>query len=119
MAGYLIYRYVVTGMSARRAVRTTLRRYDINKTPSQIIREYYHMKGQLLSDREVHEMERRYMHEEPDQFLAMYDEMRARLKRGGSDDGDDDGGGGGGGGGGNNIHDSARNDDNGNYGKKY
>jgi len=76
LVGYLVYRYLIADMSSRRNVSMTLRRYDIDKTPSQIIREYYLLKGQALSDREVRNIEREYVRNEPDQFLSMYDVIR-------------------------------------------
>lgn len=95
LVGYLVYRYLVMDMSSRRAVTRTLRRYRIDKTPSQIIREYHMTKGQPLSDGEIRNMEKEYMRNEPDRFLEMYDEIRDRPVRGGGRnqgaDGDDSG----------------------------
>ena len=76
LAGYLAYRYLISRVSSRRAVYGTLRRYNIDKTPSQIIREYYAMRGQQLSEKDIRRMENDYMRTDPDQFLSMYDEIR-------------------------------------------
>lgn len=84
LAGFLIYRYVIMDMSSRRTVHKTFRQYDIDMTPSQIIREYYRMRGQTLSEREISGLEKEYMHREPDRFLAMYDAIRARPPRSGN-----------------------------------
>ena len=93
LVGYLVYRYLIADMSSRRNVSMTLRRYDIDKTPSQIVREYYLLKGQTLSDREVRNIEREYVRNEPDQFLSMYDVIREqggpRGRRTRDDRGDD------------------------------
>lgn len=78
LLGYLVYRYLILDISSRRAVLRTLRKYNIDKTPAQIIREYHNLQGQSLSDKEVHGLERDYMRYEPDHFLAMYDAIRER-----------------------------------------
>jgi len=83
MVGYLVYRYVVLDMSCRRAVLNTLHRYNIEKTPAQIIREYHRLKGKSLSDKEVHGLVKDYMRNEPDQFLVMYDAIREHPGRDG------------------------------------
>lgn len=93
LVGYLVYRYLVMGVSSRRAVARTLRRYRIDKTPSQIIREYHVLKGQPLSEGEIRGMEREYMRNGPDKFLEMYDEIRDSPVRGGGRNQDADGNG--------------------------
>ncbi len=80
LVGYLVYKYFILDMSSRRAVQKTLQKYNINKTPSQIVREYYMVKGKALSDREIRGIERDCMRNEPDQFLAMYDVIRDKTK---------------------------------------
>ncbi len=84
LAGYLVYRYLVMEVSARRAVTRTLRRYRIEKTPSQIIREYHMIRGQSLSEGEIRGMEKEYMRNGPDKFLEMYDEIRDKPVRNGA-----------------------------------
>ena len=80
LLGYLVYRYLILGISSRRAVLRTLKRYNIDKTPAQIIREYHSLQGQSLSDKEVHGLEKDYMRHEPDEFLAMYDAIREQPR---------------------------------------
>ena len=82
LVGYLVYRYLIMEMSSRRAVTRTLRRYRIDKSPSQIIREYHMLRGQSLSEGEIRGMEREYMRNEPDRFLEMYDAIRDKPARG-------------------------------------
>lgn len=84
LVGYLVYRYLVMEVSARRAVTRTLKRYSIEKTPSQIIREYHMIRGQSLSEGEIRGMEKEYMLNEPDKFLEMYDEIRDKPVRNGA-----------------------------------
>ena len=84
LVGYLVYRYLVMEVSARRAVTRTLKRYRIEKTPSQIIREYHMIRGQSLSEGEIRGMEKEYMLNEPDKFLEMYDEIRDEPVRNGA-----------------------------------
>lgn len=95
LVGYLVYRYLIVEISSRRAVARTLRRYRIDKTPSQIIREYHMLRGQSLSEGEIRGMEREYMRSGPDRFLEMYDEIRDKPGRGGGEnqgaDGSDSG----------------------------
>lgn len=93
LAGYLVYRYLIMEMSSRRAVARTLRRYRIDKTPSQIIREYHTLRGQALSEGEIRGMEREYMRNEPDKFLEMYDKIRDKPAQGGGRDQGGDGSG--------------------------
>lgn len=84
LVGYLVYRYLIMEMSSRRAVTRTLRRYRIDKSPSQIIREYHVLRGQSLSEGEIRGMEREYMRNEPDRFLEMYDAIRDKPARSGN-----------------------------------
>lgn len=81
LISYLAYRYVIVDVSSKRAVQKMLRQYDIDKTPSQIIREYYKIQGKMLSESEIRGIERECLRNEPDQFLAMYDEIRASSER--------------------------------------
>ena len=83
LVGYLVYRYLIMEMSSRRSVTRTLRRYRIDKSPSQIIQEYHMLRGQSLSEGEIRGMEREYMRNGPDRFLEMYDEIRDKPARSG------------------------------------
>ncbi len=67
-------------MLAKRSVNQTLQKYNIKKTPSEIIREYYDSKGEQLSHKEIQNLEKNYRQNEPDQFLAMYDAIRDSTK---------------------------------------
>ena len=55
-------------------------KYNIDKTPSQIIKEYYENKGEPLSPQEIQKLEKNYTKNEPEQFLAMYDAIRDNDK---------------------------------------
>ncbi len=79
-AGYLIYRFLIYDMMCSRTVEKTLREYSIAKTQSQIVREYHHSRGNDMSEREARVMAKHYRQHEPDQFLAMYETTRDRLK---------------------------------------
>ena len=80
LAGYLIYRFYIYDLMCKRTVNQTLLKYNIKKTPSQIIKEYYHNKGERISHKEIENLERNYRQNDPDQFLAMYDSIRDNLK---------------------------------------
>ena len=80
LSGYLAYKFVFYDQICKRNVNQTLRKFDIKKTPSQIIREYYELKGEDKSDREIQKMEKTFRQNEPDQFLAMYDAVRDGTK---------------------------------------
>ena len=80
IAGYLIYRFVIFDYLTNKSLNDTLRKYDIKKTPSEILKEYYENKGETLSDHEVSERVRQYKKNEPEQFLAMYDSIRENSK---------------------------------------
>lgn len=83
LSAYLVYRFVLYDISCKRSVERMLKRYSIKKTPSQIVREYYEMRGDSLTDRDVQVMEKDYRQNEPDQFLEMYDAIREGDKRNG------------------------------------
>ena len=57
-----------------------LQKYNIKKTPSQIIKEYYENKGESISHQEIQNLEKNYRQNEPEQFLAMYDAIRDYQK---------------------------------------
>ncbi len=76
LTGYLVYRFLIRGLYRKRSVVQTLRKYNIKKTPSQIIREYYDSRGEQISQKEVARLEKNYCQNEPEQFLTMYDATR-------------------------------------------
>ena len=80
LSGYLAYKFVLYDQICKRNVNRTLRKYDIKKTPAQIIREYYEFKGESKSEKEIQKMEKNFRQNEPDQFLAMYDAVRDGIK---------------------------------------
>ena len=80
LSGYLAYKFVFYDQICKRNVNQTLRKFDIKKTPSQIIKEYYEFKGEDKSHKEIQKMEKNFRQNEPDQFLAMYDAVRDGVK---------------------------------------
>ena len=80
LSGYLVYRFLIYDLYCKRSVNKSLRKYNIKKTPSQIIKEYYENKGENISHQEIQNLEKNYRQNEPDQFLAMYDAIRENLK---------------------------------------
>ena len=80
LSGYLAYKFIFYDQICKRNVNQTLRKFDIKKTPAQIIKEYYEFKGEDISEQEVREMEKNFRQNEPDQFLAMYDAVRDGIK---------------------------------------
>ena len=78
LTGYLVYRYGMYDFLCKRSVNQTLQKYNIQKTPSQIIKEYYEEKGEPKSHKEIQNLEKHYRQKEPDQFLAMYDVIREK-----------------------------------------
>ena len=80
LSGYLIYRFFIYDMLCKRSVNQTLLKYNIRMTPSQIIKEYYHNKGERISHKEIQSLEKNYRQNEPEQFLAMYDAIRNDIK---------------------------------------
>ena len=76
VSGYLVYRYVIFDILANSSVNSTLKRYNIKKTQFEIIKEFNENKGENLSDREINRLAKHYRRNEPDQFLAMYDNLR-------------------------------------------
>ncbi|MGH1568457.1 MAG: hypothetical protein ACRBBZ_04630 [Nitrosopumilus sp.] len=80
LSSYLIHKFLLRDMLAKRSVNQTLQKYNIKKTPSEIIREYYDSKGEQLSHKEIQNLEKNYRQNEPDQFLAMYDAIRDSTK---------------------------------------
>ena len=80
LSGYLVYRFLIYDLYCKRSVNQSLQKYNIKKTPSQIIKEYYDNKGEKISHQEIQNLEKNYRQNEPDQFLAMYDAIRKNLR---------------------------------------
>jgi len=80
LSGYLVYRFLIYDLYCKRSVSQTLLKYNIKKTPSQIIKEYYNDKGEQISHKEIQTLEKNYRQNEPEQFLAMYDAIRDKSK---------------------------------------
>lgn len=80
LSSYLVYKFLLRDILAKRSVNQTLQKYNIKKTPSQIIREYYENKGEQISHQEIQNLEKNYRQNEPEQFLAMYDAIRDNVK---------------------------------------
>ena len=78
LTGYLVYRYAMFDLLCKRRVNQTLQKYNIDKTPSQIIKEYYEEKGEKKSHKEIQNLEKQFRQKEPDKFLAMYDVIREK-----------------------------------------
>jgi len=78
--GYAVYRFIIYDFMCNKSVNETLRKYNIKKTQSEIIREYHQSKGEKISDKEILQLEKRYRQHEPDQFLAMYDAVRKKSQ---------------------------------------
>jgi len=76
LTGYFVYRFVIFDFMCKRAVNQNLQKYNIKKTPSQIIQEYYKIQGKEISQKEVKMIEKQYRQNEPEQFLVMYDSIR-------------------------------------------
>jgi len=76
LGGYLVYRYALFDAMCKSSINRTLKRYNIRKTPFEIVQEFYRRKGEALSEREVRELEKKYRQTDPDEFLAMYDSIR-------------------------------------------
>ena len=77
---YLTYRLVIFDYLCDRSVNATLRKYDIKKTQSQIIKEYYENKGELVSEKIISQLTKQYRQKEPEQFFTMYDSIRDKTK---------------------------------------
>ena len=77
---YLAYRFLIYDIYCKISVNRSLEKYNIKKTPSQIIKEYYENKGEEISDQEIQNLEKNYRQNEPEQFLTMYDAIREHQK---------------------------------------
>ena len=80
LTGYLVYKFVIYDLYCKRSVNRSLQKYNIKKTPAEIIKEYYANKGEKISHQEIKNLEKNYRQNEPDQFLAMYDAIRDNKK---------------------------------------
>jgi|TARA_B100001105_G_C22066807_1_gene304777 hypothetical protein len=80
ISSYLVYTLLLRDLLSKRSITQTLEKYNIDKTPSQIIKEYYENKGESLSHHEIQKLEKNYRKNEPEQFLAMYDAIRDNDK---------------------------------------
>ena len=80
ISSYLVYTLFLRDLLSKRSISQTLEKYNIDKTPSQIIKEYYENKGESLSNHEIQKLEKNYRKNEPEQFLAMYDAIRDNDK---------------------------------------
>ncbi len=78
ISAFAIYRFVIYDFICNKTVNDTLRKYNIKKTQSEIIKEYHQSKGETISEKEVSQLEKRYRQHEPEQFLAMYDAVRKK-----------------------------------------
>ena len=81
LSSYLVHKFVLRDILAKRSINQTLQKYNIKKTPSEIIKEYYEKKGESLSHKEIQNLEKNYRLNEPEQFLAMYDAIRDNIKK--------------------------------------
>ena len=80
VSSYLVYKLLLQDLLSKRSITQTLEKYNIEKTPFQIIKEYYDNKGESLSNQEIQKLEKNYRQNEPEQFLAMYDAIRDNSK---------------------------------------
>lgn len=80
LSGYLLYKFVIYDAMCSRSVERMLNRFNIKKSQFQIIREYYEGKGESVSDRDIQGMVKHYRQNDPDQFLAMYEATRDRIR---------------------------------------
>ena len=80
VVGYVIYRFVIYDFLCKKSVNETLLKYNIKKSPYQIIKEYYESRGETRSEKEISQLEKHYRQHEPEQFLAMYDAIRDKSK---------------------------------------
>ncbi len=80
LSSYLVHKFVLRDILAKRSINQTLQKYNIKKTPSEIIKEYYENRGERLSHQEIQNIEKNYRQNEPEQFLAMYDAIRDNIK---------------------------------------
>lgn len=80
LVGYLVYRFVLFDMMCKSTVNRTLRRYNIQKTPYQIVKEFHNAQGEDLSAAQIRDLEKEYRQTDPDQFLSMFDTVREKQR---------------------------------------
>ena len=56
ISSYLVYQLFLRDLLSKRSISQTLEKYNIDKTPSQIIKEYYENKGEPLSNHEIQKL---------------------------------------------------------------
>ena len=76
LTGYLVYKFLISDLISKRTVNQALKKYNIKKTPAEIIREFHLNKGENISHKEVKNLEKTYRQNGPDEFLTMYDAIR-------------------------------------------
>ena len=79
-SSYIVYALLLRDFLSKRSINQTLEKYNIKKSPFEIIKEYYEMKNESLSDQEIKKIEKKYRRNEPEQFLTMYDAIRDNDK---------------------------------------
>ncbi len=79
--GYLTYRLVIFDYWCNYSVNSTLKKYSIQKTQFQIIKDFYDNKGESISEKKISQLAKQYRQKEPEQFLAMYDSVRDKLEK--------------------------------------
>ena len=79
-SSYIVYALLLRDFLSKRSINQTLEKYNIKKSPFQIIEEYYQIKNESLSDKEIQKLEKNYRQNEPEQFLTMYDVIRDNDK---------------------------------------
>ena len=76
LSSYLVYKLFLQHSLSKRSINQTLEKYNIDKTPFQIIKEYYENKGESLYHQEIQKIDNNYIKNEPEQFLTLYDEIK-------------------------------------------
>ena len=79
-SSYIVYALLLRDFLSKRSINQTLEKYNIKKSPFDIIKEYYEIKNESLSDQEIKKIEKNYRRNEPEQFLTMYDAIRDNDK---------------------------------------
>ena len=73
---FLLYKLVVYDFICNRSVNRTLSEYKINRTQSEIIKEYFQTKGETISNSKLKQLEKHYRQNSPNKFLSMYEYVR-------------------------------------------
>ena len=76
LSSYLIYKTILFDYLSKRSINQTLKKYEIQKSTYQIIKEYYEKLEKPKSNSEILKLEKIYRQKEPDKFLEMYDLIR-------------------------------------------